>query len=54
MTLKSNAKFRKWHEELGKFSPERSKVSKLGLWWDLFIQSTKFMSLKFTKFNYVS
>ena len=31
MTLKSNAKFGKWHKELGKFSPERSKVSKLAL-----------------------
>ena len=25
----------KWHEKFGKFSPEHSKVSKLGLWWDL-------------------
>ena len=39
----------KWHEEFGKFLPEQSKVSKLGLWWDLFIQSRKGMSLKFTE-----
>ena len=38
----------KWHEEFGKFSPEHSKVSKLELWWDPFIQSRKCMSLKFT------
>ena len=50
MTLKSNTKFDlwfgKWHEEFGKFLPEHSKVSKLGLWWDPFIQSRKCMSLK--------
>ena len=39
--------FGKWHEESRKFSPEHSKVSKLGLWWDLFFQSRKRMSLKF-------
>ena len=57
MTLKSNAKyeekltcgFKKWHKEFGKFSPEHSKVSKLGLWWGLFVQSRKCMSLKFTE-----
>ena len=39
MTLKRDAKFEKktdmllgkWHQEFGKFSPERSKVSKLEL-----------------------
>ena len=50
MTLKSNTKFDlwfgKWHEEFGKFLPEHSKVSRLGLWWDPFIQSRKCMSLK--------
>ena len=40
--------FGKWHEVFNKFSPEYSKVSKLGLWWDSFIQSRKCMSLKFT------
>ena len=40
--------FQKWHEEFGKFLPERSTVSKLGLWWGPFIQSRKCMSLKFT------
>ena len=38
----------KWHEEFGRFSPEHSKVSKLGLWWDLFIQSRIRLNLKFT------
>ena len=40
--------FGKWHEESCKWSPEHSKVSKLGLWWEPFIQSRKCMSLKFT------
>ena len=35
--------------EYGKFSPEHLKASKLGLWWEPFIQSRKFMSLKFTE-----
>ena len=39
----------KWHEKFGKFSPEHSKVSKLELWWDLFVQSRKCMSLEFTE-----
>ena len=30
-------------------SPEHSKVSKLELWWDPFVQSRKWMSLKFTE-----
>ena len=34
----------KWHEEFDKFSPEHSKVSKLGLWWDPSAQSRKCMS----------
>ena len=33
----------------GKFSPEHSKVSKLGLLWDPLIQSRKFLSLKYTE-----
>ena len=41
--------FGKWHEKYGKFSPQHLKVSKLGLWWDLLIQSWKTMSLEFTE-----
>ena len=41
--------FEKWHEKFGKFSPEHLKVSKLGLWWDPFVQSRKGMTLKFTE-----
>ena len=43
----------KWYEEFGKFSPEHSEISKLGLWWDLFIQIIKCMNLKFTGELYV-
>ena len=46
---KTDLWFGKWHEEFGKFSPEHLKVSKLGLWWDLLIQSRKSMRLKFTE-----
>ena len=45
--------FAKRHEKFGKFSPEHLKVSKLGPWWDPFVQSRKFMSLKFTEELYV-
>ena len=56
MTLERDAKleekltlwFVKWHEEFGKFSPEQTKVSKLGLSLGPFIESRKCMSLKFT------
>ena len=41
--------FGKWHEKYGKFSPEQSKVSKLGFWRDPLIQSRKSMSLKSTE-----
>ena len=34
---KTDLWFGKWHEEFGKFSPEQSRVSKLGLWWDPFV-----------------
>ena len=44
---KTDLWFGKWHKEFAKFSPEHSKVSKLGVWWDTFIQSRKYMSLKF-------
>ena len=46
---KTDLCFQKWHEECSKFSPEHSKVSKLGLWRDPFIQSRKCMSLKYTE-----
>ena len=46
---KTDLWFGKWHEEFGKFSPEHSKVSKLGLWWGPFVQSRKCMNLKFTE-----
>ena len=45
---KNDLWFWKWHEDFVKFSPEHSKVSKLKLWWDPFVQSRKCMSLKFT------
>ena len=45
---KTDLWFGKWHEEFGKFSPEQTKVSKLGLLLGPFIQSRKCMSLKFT------
>ena len=45
---KNDLLFRKWYQEFGKFSPERSKMSKLELWWDPFVQSRKCMCLKFT------
>ena len=49
LTLNSNSKlkkkthlwFRKWHGEFGKFLPEHLEVSKLGIWWDHFVQSRK-------------
>ena len=44
---KTDLWFRKWHGEFGKFLLEHSKVSELGLWWDSFAQSRKFLSLKF-------
>ena len=50
---KTNLWFWKWHEEFGKFLPEHLKVSKLGLWWDPFIQSRNCMSLKLPR-SYVS
>ena len=46
---KTNLWFEKWHEKFGKFSPEHLKASKLGLWWDPFVQSRKGMNLKFTE-----
>ena len=45
---KTDLCFQKWYVEFGKFSPEHLKVSKLGLWWDPFVQSWKCTCLKFT------
>ena len=41
---KTGSWFGKWYEEFGKFSPEHSKVLKLELWWDPFVQSRKCMT----------
>ena len=46
---KTNLWFENWYGELGKFSPEHSKVSVLRLWWGPYVQSRKCMSLKLTK-----
>ena len=43
---KADLWFGKWHEKFGKFSPEQTKFSKLGLSFNPFIQSRKCMSLK--------
>ena len=51
---KTELRFNKWHEKFGIFSPEYSKILKLGLWRDPFIQSRKCMSLKFTGELYVN
>ena len=41
--------FWRWHEEFGKYTSDHLEVSRLGLWWDPFIQSRKCMSFKFTR-----
>ena len=46
---KTDLWFGKWHGEFDKFSPDHLRVSKLGLWWDPFVQSRKCLSLKFTE-----
>ena len=46
---KSELWFEKWHKGFDKFWLEHTKVSKLGHFWGLFIQSRKCMSFKFTK-----
>ena len=46
---KTDSWFEIWHDEFDKFSPKHSKVSKLGLWWDPFVQSREYMSLKYTE-----
>ena len=45
---KTDLWFGKSHEEFTKFLPEHLRVSKLGLWWDLFIQILKCMIMCFT------
>ena len=39
---KTDLWFGKWLVEFGKFSSEHLEVSKLGLWWDPFVQSIKY------------
>ena len=46
---KTHLWFEKRFEKFGRFFPEHLKVSKLGLWWDPFIQSRKGMALKFAE-----
>ena len=46
---KTDLWFEKRLEKFGKISTEHLKRSKLGLWWDPFIQSRKGMTLKFTE-----
>ena len=46
---KTDLSFGKRHEEFGNFSPEHSKVWKLEIWWDCFVQSKECMSLKSTE-----
>ena len=41
--------FEKRIEKFGILSPENLKVSKLGVWWDPFVQSRKGMTLKFSE-----
>ena len=48
LNLKKKITFGLETDEFGKFSPEHTKVSKLGLLLGPFIQSRKCMSLKFT------
>ena len=46
---KTDLWFKRRHPNCGKFSPEHLKVSKLGRWWDPFVQSRKGVTLKFTE-----
>ena len=46
---KTDLGFGKWHEEFGKFSSQKLKMSKLVFSWDPFAQSRKCMSYKLTK-----
>ena len=46
---KTDLCFQKWREQFRKFSPEHSKVAKLGLWRDPFAQSRTCMTLEFAE-----
>ena len=46
---KTDLCFGKWHEEFGKFSSQKLKMTKLVFSWDPFAQSRKCMSYKLTK-----
>ena len=46
---KTDLWFEKRLEKFGKLSPEHLKVSKLGLWWDPFVESRKGMTLRFAE-----
>ena len=46
---KTDCGLKNYMRKFGNFSPEHSKVSKLGLWWGPFFQSGKCISLKFTE-----
>ena len=48
VSRKTDLCFQNLHEELGKFSQEYLKVSKLGLSWYSFIQNWKCISLRFS------
>ena len=50
---KTDLWFGKWHEEFRKILPVHTKVSKMGLWCDAFVQFKKCMSLKFIEELYV-
>ena len=50
---KTDLWFKEWYEKFGKFSREHLNVSKLGPWWDPFVQSRKCISLKFIEELYV-
>ena len=41
---KEALRFEKWYKEFRKFPLEHLEVSKLGLWWDSFVQNRKCMS----------
>ena len=46
---KTYLRFGKCHEKFCKFLPEHLETSKLGLWWDPFVQTRKYMTWKITE-----